>query len=197
MRDTGSPVARRAVIRHCVRPSSANSIANVSAGSGTAPGASAGRIRPLFSASIRSAGICVDAEQHERQVVAAGDDRVAERVLADGDVALAHRQPLPGEADQRQQLVPVVAEPADGVLHVCGDLAGLLPEIGRLAGVAQRPLQRSADLVLVGLRLRRVALRLGERIGDLLPILGVEADQQVLAARPARRGCRCCRPAAG
>ena len=50
-----------------------------SAGSGTAPGASAGRKRPLFSAAITSAGDFVDAEKHEGQIVVAGDDRIAGR----------------------------------------------------------------------------------------------------------------------
>jgi hypothetical protein len=52
--------------------------------------------------------------------------------------------------------VPIVAEPADGVLQMSGDLPGLVSEISGLARVAESPLQRLADFVLVGIGLGHV-----------------------------------------
>ena len=122
----------------------------------------------------------VGADQDNGQVVVACDDRVAGCVLADRDVALVHRDAaLQGEADQRQQLVPIVAQPGDHALHVGDDLLALVAEIRRLGGIVQRALQRLADLVLVGVHPAGIVRRLGQRVGDLLPLAGVQAGEKL------------------
>ena len=78
----------------------------------------------------------------------------------------------------------MLSEPGHNVLYMGGDLAGLIAEIGRLAGVAQRAPQCSADLVLVGLRLCRLLGCLGKRVGDFGTVARVQADPNDASRSP-------------
>ena len=75
---------------------------------------------------------------------------------------------------QRQQFVPVIAEPGDGIGNVRLQLTGYGCKAFRLLGVLERPVQGVADFISIRLGLGKFILDVFHRPVDLLLVRGVQ-----------------------